>query len=274
VSKENVEIVRRSNEALNRGDVDGALIDVHPDVESDWSESRAADGGMVEPVIHGRDQLRARIEDLLDLWQASWEQEELLEVSDDQVLSVATVRFRGRDGIELSDRGARLWTFAGGKVVHMKFFPSKERALESLGLSVQAMSEENVEIVCRAIDAWNRRDIEALVALGDPESEYVNSPTAVEPGTRRGPDEISAVMRAQWDLLTDGRWEIDRIYDRGEEVIALGRVSRRMPGSDARLEDRVLVSWKIRSGKIVRTEVLGFGRDEVQTALEAAGLPD
>jgi ketosteroid isomerase-like protein len=31
------------------------------------------------------------------------------------------------------------------------------------------MSEENVEIVRRAIDAWNRRDIEDLLALGDPE---------------------------------------------------------------------------------------------------------
>jgi ketosteroid isomerase-like protein len=134
------------------------------------------------------------------------------------------------------------------------------------------MSEENVEIVRRAIDAWNRRDIEDLIALGDSEGEYVNSPTAIEPGTRHGRDEVAAVMRAQWELLTDGRWEIDRIYDRGEEIIALGRLSRRMPGSDARLEDRSLLSYKIRSGKIVRTEVLGFGRDEVQTALEAAGL--
>ena len=61
------------------------------------------------------------------------------------------------------------------------------------------MSEENVEIVRRAIDAWNRRDIEDLLALGDPEGEYVNSPSAIEPGTRRGRDEIAAVMRAQWD---------------------------------------------------------------------------
>ncbi len=66
--------------------------------------------------------------------------------------------------------------------------------------------------------------------------------------------------------------EIDRIYDRGEESTVLGRVSRRMFGSDARLGDRVLVSYKIRDGKIVRTEVLGFGSVEVQTALEAAGL--
>ena len=134
------------------------------------------------------------------------------------------------------------------------------------------MSEENVEIVRRAIDAWNRRDIEDLLALGDPEGEYVNSPSAIEPGTRRGRDEIAAVMRAQWELLTDGRWEIDRIYDRGEEVIALGRISRRMPGSDARLEGHSLVSYKIRSGKIVRIEVLAFGRDEVHAALETAGL--
>jgi len=74
--------------------------------------------------------------------------------------------------------------------------------------------------------------------------------------------------------LTDGRWEIERIYDRGDEIIALGRLSRRMPGCDARLEDRSLLSYKTRSGKIVRTEVLGFGGDEVQTALEAAGLSE
>ncbi len=135
MSEENVEIVRRANEARNRGDVDRALIDVHPDVETDWSESRAAEGGMVEGVIHGRDKLRAQMQDLLDLWEARWDQEELVEVSDDQVLSVASVRFRGRDGIELGDRGAQLWTFEGGKAVHLKFFPSKERALESLGLS-------------------------------------------------------------------------------------------------------------------------------------------
>src|SRR6266545_1580349 len=88
------------------------------------------------------------------------------------------------------------------------------------------MSEENVEIVRRVIDAWNRRDIEELHALTDPEAEYVNSPTAIEPGTRRGRDETTAVMRAQWESLTDARTEIDRIYDRGEEVIATSYGSR------------------------------------------------
>ena len=133
MSQENVESVRRAHEALNRGDVDGALADVDPDVEADWSRSRSAEGGMIEEVIRGREALRARIQDAFDVWKISWDQQELLEVSDDRVLSIASVRFRGRDGIELGDRGAQLWTFAGGKVVQFKFFPSKERALEFLG---------------------------------------------------------------------------------------------------------------------------------------------
>jgi ketosteroid isomerase-like protein len=134
------------------------------------------------------------------------------------------------------------------------------------------MSQENVEIVRRLYDAWNRRDEEELVALSDPEVEFVNSPTAVEPGTRRGTNEVLAAARTQWEFLRDGRFEIDRIYDPGEEIFVLARLSRLMPEGDARIDDRVLASWMIRDGRVVRTEVLGFGAAEVETALEAAGL--
>ena len=134
------------------------------------------------------------------------------------------------------------------------------------------MSQENVEIVRRLYDAWNRRDEEELVALSDPEVEFVNSPTAVEPGTRRGTNEVLAAARTQWEFLRDGRTEIDRIYDRGEEIFALTRLSRLMPEGDARIDDRVFASWMIRDARVVRTEVLGFGSAEVEKALEAAGL--
>ena len=85
------------------------------------------------------------------------------------------------------------------------------------------MSQENVEIVRRLIDAWNRQDIEGILALIDPEAEYVNAPTAVEPGTRRGHDEIVAVARTQWENLPGALWEIDQLHDRGDEVITVGR---------------------------------------------------
>lgn len=134
------------------------------------------------------------------------------------------------------------------------------------------MSEENVEIARRVLDAWNRRDIEGFLALCDPELEFVNSPTAVEPGTRRGSDEVAAVLRAQWEILLDARQEVDRTYDRGDEILVLGRISRRMPESEARIEDRYLSSIRIRDGRVVRIEMVGVGVAEVQEGLNAAGL--
>jgi ketosteroid isomerase-like protein len=75
------------------------------------------------------------------------------------------------------------------------------------------MSEENVEIVRRLMDAWNRQDPKGILALTDPEAEYVNAPTAVEPGTRRGHDELVTVLRKQWEALSGALQEIDRVHD-------------------------------------------------------------
>ena len=81
-----------------------------------------------------------------------------------------------------------------------------------------------------------------------------------------------AAARTQWEFLREGRSEIDRIFDQGEEVIVLSRLSRLMPEGDARIEDRVLASMTFRDGKVVRWAVLGFGGAEVEKALKAAGL--
>ena len=79
-----------------------------------------------------------------------------------------------------------------------------------------------MEIIRRLVDAWNRQDAEAILALIHPEGEYVNAPTAVEPGTRRGHDEIVAVMRKQWEILSGALQEVDRFDDRGDEIITVG----------------------------------------------------
>ena len=107
------------------------------------------------------------------------------------------------------------------------------------------MSQENVEIVRRLIDAWNRQDVEAILALVHPEAEYVNAPNAVEPGTRRGHDaDRRRDSKAVGGLPGGALQEIDRFHDRGDEIITEGRLSRAMPGSDARISTRLLRSWK------------------------------
>ena len=124
------------------------------------------------------------------------------------------------------------------------------------------------------VDAWNRRDLDAMLDLGGEELAFVNSPTAVEPGTRRGRDEVTEVARKQWEILADARIEIDEFFDRGDEIIALGRLSRSMPGTDSRIEEPYLGSYRFREGKLTQVEVLGYGNAEVQEALEVAGLSE
>jgi ketosteroid isomerase-like protein len=132
------------------------------------------------------------------------------------------------------------------------------------------MSQENVEIVRRVMDAWNRQDIQGIL-FADPDIEYVNAPTNVEPGTRRGQDELLAVLRTQWESIPGALQEIDRFHDRGDEIITEGRLSRTMPGSDARISTPILISWNFRDGKVIRCEQLGGG-PEFPDALKAAGL--
>jgi ketosteroid isomerase-like protein len=133
------------------------------------------------------------------------------------------------------------------------------------------MSEESTEVVRRLVDAWNRQDVEEILALTDPEAAYVNASNAVEPGTRRGHAELVAVVRSQWEALPGARWEIDRLHDRGSEVISVGRVSRAMPESDDRIDNPIVQSWGFRGGKVARIEMLGAGPD-FREALAAAGL--
>jgi hypothetical protein len=44
-----------------------------------------------------------------------------------------------------------------------------------------------------------------------------------------------------------------------------------MPGSEARIDTPILLSWLIRDGKVIRIEMLGTGPG-FEKALEAAGL--
>lgn len=133
------------------------------------------------------------------------------------------------------------------------------------------MANENAARVRRYVDAWNRRDAAGLANELDPEIEYVNAPDAVEPGVRRGRDAVVGVARAQWEMLGDAVSELDRLEDRGEEILTVLRVSRGMPGSDARIDAPTLLSWTFRDGRLLRIEVLAAGTSFAEAAT-AAGL--
>jgi ketosteroid isomerase-like protein len=64
MSRENVEIVRRSTDALNRRDLDELVEHWAPDAVVDWSNSRGPEAG----VYRGHDEIRAFAKRFLAAW--------------------------------------------------------------------------------------------------------------------------------------------------------------------------------------------------------------
>jgi ketosteroid isomerase-like protein len=122
------------------------------------------------------------------------------------------------------------------------------------------MSDARVTTIETFVDAWNRQDLEAALSLVDDDFEFVNPPNAVEPGTRRGIEDLTMVLRKQWEALgTGGLVEIDRVHEREDHVITEARLSRGMPESSARVEVQALLRWAFEDYRLIRMQVLGTG---------------
>ncbi len=132
MSQENVEIVRRVFDSINRGDVDGALEPAADDFEMDWSNSI----GPAKGIYRGKEQVRHAWASFIEAFdELRWDPEEIIEVDESRLIAVNHVRMRGRgSGIEVDAVGAQLWTIREGKGRSIKLYQSKAEALEAVGL--------------------------------------------------------------------------------------------------------------------------------------------
>ena len=130
--------------------------------------------------------------------------------------------------------------------------------------------QENVEIVRRATEAWNRDDWDALRALYDDDVVIVAPEEWPEAGTFSG----WAVVREQFERLKESweeeRIEQDELLDLGDRVLALDRWVARGKGSGLEIETHGGNLLTLRGGKIARIEFF-LDRSE---ARRAAGLQD
>jgi ketosteroid isomerase-like protein len=134
------------------------------------------------------------------------------------------------------------------------------------------MSEENVELIRRSYAAFNRGDIDDIVAnVGS--GLRVCPPAGVIPGVMgvyRGPEGFKQWSGAFWGEFDDARIEVHEFVDAGDQVLATLTVRGRGKQSGAESRWTLWELWTVRDGKLVHGQAI-TSRDE---ALEAAGLPE
>jgi ketosteroid isomerase-like protein len=136
------------------------------------------------------------------------------------------------------------------------------------------MSEENVETVKRAIEAWNADDLDSFLAELDPDVEWHPS---IETGlegkatTYRGHDGARKAWREYrgeaWERLTSRPQEF---RDLGESVLMLGQIDFTARTTGIEFSQEVGQLFSFRGGKIVRSQDF-LSHTE---ALKAAGLSE
>jgi ketosteroid isomerase-like protein len=133
------------------------------------------------------------------------------------------------------------------------------------------MSRANVELTRDLVEAFNRRDLEAMTESFDPKIEWTpGGPAAVERAVYRGRDEVSDGFAAAWETWEVFRLEEHGVRDLGDSVLWLGRARLRGGASHVELDQEFAVHLQIDGGKIVRIQ----GFLAWQEALEAAGLSE
>jgi ketosteroid isomerase-like protein len=115
------------------------------------------------------------------------------------------------------------------------------------------MSQENVEIARQALEGFNRRDIEALVALATPDCEWFPGISgAVGGGVYRGRKGIETWLGEVHDALETQRLRGDEFRDLGDRVLLLGRTEARGRESGVVINAPLGAVFYFRDGKILR----------------------
>jgi ketosteroid isomerase-like protein len=131
------------------------------------------------------------------------------------------------------------------------------------------MSQENVDVVRRALAAYEGGDVEEMLSYTDAEAELHSAIVGgAEGNVYRGHDGFRKWLADSSGSFEELRNEWSEIRDLGERVLCLGHVMARRRGSGMELDSPIGFVFTVRRGKVVRAE--GFlSRAE---AVEAAGL--
>jgi ketosteroid isomerase-like protein len=132
------------------------------------------------------------------------------------------------------------------------------------------MSRENVEVVKRLYEAWQRDGFNVVPELMDPDIEWVNPSYAVEPGTRHGYRGFAAAARSFTSVYHESRVKDATFYDAGDRIAVRASMASRTVGSEFPIDAQRGYVFDLRGGKVTR---FAWFNDPAE-ALKAVGLSE
>ena len=132
IANQDVKRLRGAYEALNDGDIEGALAVLDQDAE--WCEhSDLPEAGL----YRGRDAIRAFLESFLESWDDFRQETDDLIAGEGCVLILLRSSSRGKgSGIPVEAQYAHLWTMEGGRGVRVDAYFDRAEALRALEAGV------------------------------------------------------------------------------------------------------------------------------------------
>jgi len=133
------------------------------------------------------------------------------------------------------------------------------------------MSQQNVEIVRKGMEAWNQHDADLWLSYAALDVEWAPAgPAAVERTVYRGHDEVASGFAAIWETWDVFHCEEGQIRDLGDSVLWLGRVKMRGSASHIDLDQEFAVHIRLQDGQVISVRsFLAW-----QEAVEAVGLSE
>jgi ketosteroid isomerase-like protein len=131
------------------------------------------------------------------------------------------------------------------------------------------VASANVELARRGLEAFNRRDADAVVETLHPDVEMVPLRAVLEGRSYKGRESFRsyvADLDEDWEEFTVEPSEFRELDD--ERVLVLGKIHARARGSGVEVDSPAAWISHIRGGSVVRIQ---FYSDE-ENALEGEGL--
>jgi ketosteroid isomerase-like protein len=129
------------------------------------------------------------------------------------------------------------------------------------------LATANTDLIRNGYDAWNRGDVDGVMAVLDPAVEWQGYAHLPESGTLSGRAEVRAWLERFLEAWEELEIELTELIESGERVVALVRFHALGKGSGARVEGGVDAHvWTVRDNRVVAVKLYQGTREALEEA--------